>query len=134
MKREGPFTVVHKIKGDSYVLRDEQGVLLPIDIPPSQLKLISQDEIVPADQVYEVENIVAHEETENGQYRYKVRWKNYPPEQDTWEPYENFTDASTVAAYWERLGQAQPHADLNTGIKRKRATKINTQVKKTKST
>lgn len=74
---DGPYTVVRKTKGGSYVLKDEQDQLLPIDIPPSQLKLISQDEIAPVEDVYEVDAIVAHRQEPNGSYLYKVRWKGY---------------------------------------------------------
>lgn len=110
---EGPYTVVRKTKGGSYVLMDEQGELLPIDIPPSQLKLISQDEIIPADEVYEIDSIIAHKKEPNGTYLYKVRWKGYTAEDDTWEPYEHFNSTDVITSYWERLGVDCPHNTNN---------------------
>lgn len=41
------------------------------------------------DQEYDVEKIV-NEKVEGGQTLYLVRWENYGPEDDTWEPRENF--------------------------------------------
>lgn len=106
---EGPFTVVRKTKGGSYVLKDESGDLLPIDVPPSQLKLISQDDIVPADELYEVEKIIAHQVNSDGKMTYKVRWKGYGPDDDTWEPYEHFTSTEPITEYWERRNEPSPH-------------------------
>ncbi|KAJ8652000.1 hypothetical protein O0I10_012395 [Lichtheimia ornata] len=104
---------------------DEQGELLPIDIPPSQLKLISQDEIMPADDVYEVDFIAAHKKEPHGSYLYKVRWKGYTAEDDTWEPYDHFNSTEVITSYWERLGVDCPHDTnqttlLNSTSKRKR--------------
>ena len=93
--------------------------MLPINIPPSHLKLISQHEVIPADQIYEVENIVSHRLDKKGQYEYKVRWKGYKPEDDTWEPYEQFTDPRTVTKYWERQGVPLPKANkLQTSVQK----------------
>ena len=50
---EGPYTVVQETRGGSYVLMDEQGILMPRDYPPSALKLISQDELVSVEEVQE---------------------------------------------------------------------------------
>ncbi|KAJ8651867.1 hypothetical protein O0I10_012560 [Lichtheimia ornata] len=116
---EGPFTVVRKTKGGSYVLKDEMGDLLPIDVPPSQLKLISQDEIIPADQLFEVESIIAHNKDDNGNMTYKVRWKGYTAEHDTWEPYEHFTSDAPIAAYWARINAQSPHNSGHPNRKRK---------------
>lgn len=122
---EGPFTVVRRTKGGSYVLKDEQNQLLPIDIPPSQLKLISHDAIAPVDEVYEVEAIVAHKKQNDGSYLYRVRWKGYSPEEDTWEPYHHFTHHDIISSYWERLGLPNPTSTQSKGQnnnKRKRNT------------
>lgn len=74
---EGPYTVVRKNKGGAHVLRDEKNEILPREYAPSQLKSVSQDEIIPCDELYEVQAIVAHREVAHGKYEYKVRWKGY---------------------------------------------------------
>ena len=53
---EGPFTVVRKTTGGSYVLRDGTGKELGRKFAPSQLKLVLDD--FEATETYEVENIL----------------------------------------------------------------------------
>lgn len=37
-------------------------------------------------QEFVIERIIAHRTNEDGHERYKVRWYDFPPEEDTWEP------------------------------------------------
>ena len=43
------------------------------------------------DEMYVVEKILK-ERTRNGKKQYLVRWRNYPPAFDSWEPAENVQD------------------------------------------
>ena len=54
---------------------------------------------------------MSHRLDKKGQYEYKVHWKGYKPEDDTWEPYKQFTDSRTVTKYWERQGIPLPKAN-----------------------
>ena len=103
---DGPFTVKGKSKGGSYILEDDTGALLTRDIPPSHLKLLSHDTVVKAENVYEVQAIIDHKGT-NGNYLYRVRWKDYKPEDDTWEPPSNFDDKRQIERYWQRRSTDQ---------------------------
>uniref|UniRef100_A0A8D0CA49 M-phase phosphoprotein 8 n=1 Tax=Salvator merianae TaxID=96440 RepID=A0A8D0CA49_SALMN len=47
------------------------------------------------DDVYEVEKIL-DVKTEDGKILYKVRWKGYSPDDDTWEPEEHLEDCKEV--------------------------------------
>jgi hypothetical protein len=120
---EGPFIVVRKTKGGSYILKDETGDLLTNDIPPSQLKLISQDEIVSTDKAYEVERIIAHNADVDGELLYKIRWKGYSPKDDTWEPYENLNCHERIHEYWERINEVSPHISGLQKRKRRQPTR-----------
>ncbi|CEJ03600.1 hypothetical protein RMCBS344292_17579 [Rhizopus microsporus] len=81
---QGPYSVVRKTTGGSYVLKDEE-------------------EIVPEDELYVIEAIIDHR-GEPGNREYLVRWKNYTKEDDSWIPSENFTDPEVLNQYWRRLG------------------------------
>jgi RNase H-like domain found in reverse transcriptase/Reverse transcriptase (RNA-dependent DNA polymerase)/Integrase core domain/Integrase zinc binding domain/Chromo (CHRromatin Organisation MOdifier) domain len=97
---EGPFQVV-SVQNGSYTLQDNSGALLPRGFPPSALKLISGDTV--QDGVsYEVDRIIDHITTDNGEYEYRVRWKGHTPGDDTWEPAASFDDEDTIAKYWDR--------------------------------
>ena len=111
---EGPYTIVRVTQGGAYVLQDQQGELMPKNYPPSALKLISQDEPINPEDVYVVDGIVAHRKVK-GKYEYKVRWKGYTSDHDTWEPTNSFTSQKTITEYWQRIGAA-PET-----LKRKRA-------------
>jgi hypothetical protein len=42
---------------------------------------------------YEVERIVKHQTTEDGESLYLVKWKNFDDAENTWEPLENLENA-----------------------------------------
>ncbi|XP_062983113.1 M-phase phosphoprotein 8 isoform X2 [Elgaria multicarinata webbii] len=48
------------------------------------------------DDVYEVERILDVKTDEDGKIVYKVRWKGYSPDDDTWEPEEHLEDCREV--------------------------------------
>lgn len=102
---DGPFTIVRKTQGGSYVLRDRKGDICERNYPPSALKLISSDEVIPCDELYVVKSIVAHREVRPGVYEYKVRWDGYTEADDTWEPAKNFSQVNTLLDYWKRIGE-----------------------------
>ena len=62
VRYEGPYTVHGTNKGNGqYVLTDATGALYSWDIPPHQIKLISQDTIASGDDFFEVQSIIDHE-------------------------------------------------------------------------
>ncbi|KAJ8657630.1 hypothetical protein O0I10_006696 [Lichtheimia ornata] len=113
---EGPYTVVRETPGGSYVLRDEQGLLAARNFAPSQLKMVSQDELVDVNELYEhegqyytIQSIVDHKQLAPGNYMYRVRWEGYSANDDTWEPPESFNSTQPIAEYWNKLGRIPPH-------------------------
>jgi hypothetical protein len=94
----GPFKIVRRTKGGAYQIEDSSGNLLPRDLPPSKLKPIS-DQPLPTS--YEVEAIVNHRDKKNN-IEYLVKWKNYPSDDNTWEPPASFDSDRPILQYWKR--------------------------------
>jgi transposase InsO family protein len=101
----GPYKVIGKTHGGSYVLEDSEGQLLPHNFPPSALIYLSTDPSFEQES-YEVDAILDHHEHPEHGMRYLVRWKNYAPEHDTWEPESHFNDHGVIDEYWSRRGAA----------------------------
>lgn len=84
----GPFRVVRKTKGGSYVLAIADGQILPRNFAPSSLKL--------ARMAFPVTSFLVHKivdfKLENGTALYKVRWFGFNENDDTWEPESSFED------------------------------------------
>ncbi|KAI4892718.1 hypothetical protein NFI96_015301 [Prochilodus magdalenae] len=61
--------------------------------------------------VYEVERIIDMR-VEDGEVLYRVRWKNYSSDDDTWEPKAHLEDCSEVLLAYERaLAEKKPKKD-----------------------
>jgi len=111
---EGPFTVNGITKGNSYVLTDKTGALLTRNIPPSHIKLISHDTLLPEDKSYEVLALLDHKGTPyTSDASYLVRWKGYSPEDDSWEPEENIISKSLIDTYLKRRGLTYKRPSTN---------------------
>ena len=59
------------------------------------------------DQDYEVEQILA-KDTIDGKDHWLVKWKNYPSEENTWEPAEHLTDAKSALTSFQRQQRGTP--------------------------
>ena len=51
-----------------------------------------EEEEEEADEQYVVEKILDKKEAEDGTFLYRVKWRGYGYEENTWEPIENLTD------------------------------------------
>lgn len=61
-------------------------------------------------QEYEVEDILQSRE-EDGVRLFLVKWKGYPPDNNTWEDEKNLTNASdAIGKFWEELRAVQSHS------------------------
>lgn len=124
---EGPFTVDHQDRTGAYILRDALGETLPAKrtasmlIPASaevelgkskerkELDLDTGGESTSENGSWEVRSVVDHRKASNGKgYDYLIRWKDYGPEDDTWEPEELVTGApAAIAKYWKKWSASQ---------------------------
>jgi transposase InsO family protein len=99
-KYVGPFLVVRRTAGGSYVLKAQDGTFHTR--PPSAMKQVLNDHInVAAAEHHEVQSVLAHMK-KDGYFRYRVRWKNLPPKFDEWVKEDDFADTTPIKKYWSQ--------------------------------
>ncbi|CDH61237.1 hypothetical protein RO3G_15388 [Lichtheimia corymbifera JMRC:FSU:9682] len=118
----GPFRITGLNRGGAYTLADATGEVHPCNVPPSHIKVVS-DDIPLSKDVYEVERILDHK-GRPGHYQYLIKWKGYSEAQNTWEPQDNLNAECLLSQYWDQRKQAQQEAKA-TRAQRKRAAKNN---------
>jgi hypothetical protein len=103
---EGPFKVVRRTRGGSYMLLDGDGKLLNRNYSPNQVRMIRAPE-VNLEETYEVEKILDFTPSEKkpGTYLYLVKWKNYSDSHNTWEPEEHFQDTEIISKFMDNMRQ-----------------------------
>ena len=94
----GPFKVLKKTKGGSYVLEGLDGALLPRNAAASQLKSVSH---VDNEERAKFEAIVNHRKTPQG-FEYLVKWHRLSAHHNSWLKPSDFDDVSDIQAYWKR--------------------------------
>src|SRR5882672_7827769 len=99
---EGPFKVIKRTKGGSYELEDLDSTIMSRRYAPNELLPISNNNIFD-EALYEIDRIISHRKTKDGEIEYKVRWKNYTADYDSWEPFENFDSITPIDNYWNQL-------------------------------
>ncbi|XP_072169405.1 uncharacterized protein [Diadema setosum] len=60
--------------------------------------------------IYEVQEILRSRQKRNGQTEYRIRWKGFGPEEDTWEPEENLVSCADIL---EDFKKRQSHQQLD---------------------
>ncbi|KAF9970872.1 hypothetical protein BGZ65_010810 [Modicella reniformis] len=90
---EGPFLVVRRTHGGTYVLQDATGALTSRNYAPSQLELVQRNSVQAPS--FEIEAAIDHKGVE-GEIEYLVRWKGYSEDNDEWNPYENFDGVQCI--------------------------------------
>jgi hypothetical protein len=131
---EGPYTVVRRTTGGSYVLKDGTGELLGRNFAPSQLKLVLDD--FEDTETYEVEKILDHRDVPGEGVEYYVSWKGY--KERTWEPQKNFVERKCITDYWKTRDQPsaqsrpQPRQTSKTHISRSEEQELTSKQRKAK--
>jgi len=95
---EGLFKIIRKTQGGSYELQDLDGEILKRCYPPNDLIPISNHDLF-EEESYEVNKILDHRYNSAKEIEYKVRWKGYNTEYDTWEPFANFDSVVPIDKY-----------------------------------
>jgi hypothetical protein len=99
----GPYKVTGTTPHGNYWLTNENGDPLKTSIPPSRIKKTNMDP--PLKETYEVESIRDHRQR-NGRIEYFVKWKDYPPEENTWEPEAHFDHLEPLETYWRTRNES----------------------------
>ena len=111
---DGPYTILDKDTVGHLILKDATGALLKRHVPIDQCKPHSKTHInktrVNPDNgnIYEIQRVINHRGVANipGKMEYLVKWKGYGPEENTWEPAENFLDTQCIRDYWKMRDEA----------------------------
>ncbi|KAG0931848.1 hypothetical protein G6F64_011587 [Rhizopus arrhizus] len=74
-----PYRIVHQVQGGAYILRDVDETLMSRNYSPEELKIISQDEVIPKDEF---------------------------KDDDSWLTAEAFTHPESINIYWRKLGKS----------------------------
>ena len=98
----GPFKVLRCTRGGSYQLLNTLNELHPTKVPPSHIKLISHKAGFinkAAENPFEVLKVVDHRGA-GANVEYRVRWKGYSAQDDTWQKVVDFNSTNCIDAYW----------------------------------
>ena len=115
LAHEGPFKIIRKTQGGSYELADLDGSILKRRYPPRDLIPISNNDIF-QEESYEIDSIIDHRYNPNNEIEYKVKWKGYSSDNDSWEPFANFNSITLIDKYWNQLQLKNPSV-VSTGRK-----------------
>jgi hypothetical protein len=63
--------------------------------------------LVDGEEEFIVQSIAEHRKAGRS-FQYRVRWKGYGPEYNTWEPQRNLEDTEAFERYWHNLGLEPP--------------------------
>ena len=142
----GPYFIVDLVHpdGKAYTLRDSEGAIIERPVPIDQMKVVNHVESNPAllEREYESEFILADRFDEESKTKeFLVKWKGYPNDANTWEPFTNFNDKQIIQNYYDvrdksievlekelaQTRRAASRAKLNKKIKMKKAILAYTQ-------
>jgi transposase InsO family protein len=114
----GPYKIVER-RGNSYVVEDQMKMKYDRLIPIDQMKIlpkIEQSNEVNENEIYEVSQVVDDKMIGKVKY-FRIRWKNYTKEEDTWQKMEDLHDVNTLQRYWRCK---QFISDEENNVKRRR--------------
>jgi hypothetical protein len=93
----GPYQITTSHKDKSYTVQDIEGKIVKGTFAPKDIIPLS-DPLIENKKVYEVEQIISHR-INKSKLEFKVRWKGYSENEDSWEPLESFDSLLPIKAY-----------------------------------
>eukprot|EP00808_Paulinella_micropora_P013586 g76738.t1 len=121
----------HEVPGPPSM--EGEAVPPPPDIPPppaeeaygeggssSQASLLESEDSFDGP-TFEVQAIIAEKKDKKGEKVFRVRWKGYGEDEDTWEPLENIKLASEALQRWKEHGRKEKNTRRNSGGERQLA-------------
>jgi hypothetical protein len=105
-RRLGPFKILEKLSDRAYRLELPENLKIHNVFYVGLLSKVKEDESRPilrepgpleieGEEEYEVEEIIDSEQRPEGWF-YRVKWKGYGPESNTWEPKDNLGHAQDI--------------------------------------
>jgi hypothetical protein len=122
----GPFAVIRRTKGGSYLLKGRDGTEYSRSV--HKLKLVHQSPIIKGNS-YEVESILNDYIDDQGHW-YFVKWKGYSDDHNSWIIESNFDDLAPIRAYHKRKSETsslplkRPHESSSSSSKFKSPPKL----------
>lgn len=128
LKQKGPFRIIEKLSPVSYKLQ------LPIELniyPVFHINLLQrfipragQAVDLPNDQLryeneYLVDKILDSRINSDNEIQYLVQWKDFPPEEDTWEPLANLNNCLAAVRKFHEKNSEKPCPPRNLLFKRR---------------
>jgi hypothetical protein len=113
-KRQGPFKVKKVLGSHSYRLALPKtwkihDVFHSVHLTPQKttsqygpVKVPETPDLINNEEEYEVDHIVRHKRNNRSQLLYLIRWKNYGPEEDSWEPASNLKHSQETLKEYKR--------------------------------
>ena len=87
-------------------------------VPESARSTVEQPPEATEEEHYEVQAIVDDKIEPDGQHLYKVRWKGYPPSEDTWQPETQTQDP--LNTYKQQRSRKRPAESASHEAKRRK--------------
>jgi len=113
-KRHGPFKITEVLGPVSYRIQfpktwRHHDIIHSIFLSPSKetdpygpALVPSPPEVIEGHEEYEVDHIVTHKRTNNGQLRFLIHWKGYGTEERSWEPASNLKNAEDMLKEYKK--------------------------------
>ena len=118
-KYAGPYRVLRRTKGGSYVIQDMTGTLFPSNVAANKLKIIDKSN---EEERYEIEAILNDRTVDNNKKQYLIKFKNYNSEYNEWLPAENIS-TEAIHNYWKRKGMIRTSSSSSSNSNNKASTK-----------